>query len=65
MDKCKHLLTPSVSLLFKTKEEIKKIHILMLASVQVDKIFRQLVPKEIHMLENEMNFLMDLIMNTY
>lgn len=37
----------------------------MLASVQVDKTFRQLVPKEIHMLENEMNVLMDLIMNTY
>lgn len=44
----------------------KKIHIvLMPVAVEVDKIFRQLVPKKIHMLENQMKVVMCLIMNIY
>jgi len=35
----------------------------MPVAVQVDTIFRQLVPKQIHMLDKQMNILMDLIMN--
>lgn len=62
-------IDPFISLLFVRlrQEEIKKkIHIvLMPVAVQVDKIFRQLVPKKIHMLENQMKVVMDLIMNIY
>jgi len=68
VEECKQLLTPSVSPLFLRlrQEEIKKIHIvLMPVAAEVDKIFRQLVPKKIHMLENQMKVVMCLIMNIY
>lgn len=35
----------------------------MPVAVQVAKIFRQLVPKQMHVLDNQMNIMMDLIMN--